>query len=490
MALDPSISLQAGANQKSFDLGGIFKTGMDLQRGQQDLALGEQKRQSNEITLRYQDPMAQTALQTAQQLAEAKKRELGTQTMWSNAFKAKGKRNNKTGGWDIPSDDEVMGHIIENAGVDAIDPTAMYSYLQSGSQARQSNEGAKQQGIRTASDLTEHVNKRSDALDTYARSQKDPIKVAEMAHAFHQANTEDAIRALGPEGARAANLAMTQRYGDMKDIIDPVTGQPDPKKWGETMQATAATNAAAKTITPQGEVSNKLAWEANYQNAASNYTTPEWRTGTPKTSKTIAAFAKGIYDRNLAAPGSLDGMTGKAIYDLHGSAIKADILPGATRTDLAVQAADIQGTISKYDSALSGQKDVASVLSTRIGSEAENLWQKYVEQKPTIGGRVNGAITEYNRRNPGRNLSMREGWPIVEDALRQDRASLKPGQAARQTAATSPSAANPTATPAAPAAVQGSPIGMLRKGNDGKKEVMLIKIKAGSDRDQSTWRIQ
>jgi hypothetical protein len=258
MALDPSIALAAGQNLKSFDLGGLMKTGLEIQQGRQALELGEQKRLSNEIALRFQEPTAQAALAKAQMEVEAERRKKMTQKAFSDAIRAKGTRDSKTGKWVPPSDEDLIGHIAENGGVDVIDPTAMYSYLTAGSTSRQTAEGAKQQTIKTAADLTDLVNKRADALDTYARLQQDPLKVAQMAGAFQAANHADAALALGPEGAQAADLAMQQRYGKMEGMIDPVTGKPDPLKLGQAVRATATSNATAKAINPQQAIANQF----------------------------------------------------------------------------------------------------------------------------------------------------------------------------------------------------------------------------------------
>ncbi len=393
MSLDPRIALEAGNNVPKLDPAGSMLAGANAQaqiiKNDYSPQLYQQKLDTGEL-----------ANDATRMVNDQAARELATKKRLAAIAAANSKVDKSTG--KITVDHNAIANQAASEGMDA---GTVFKYLQAGQERTA-------EGLKQGNDQNEAIDKVLDPTINILRVQTDPQKAVQAVQAAHKIAVDTLVKGgVDPQAAEQQVSARgQQKLGLTQPEIDPVTGQPDLIKAGQHLIEQAKAYGQA-TISPQQA-------EVNAQNNASNYTDPDFRSGTYGDNKRVTAFGDSLIAQNLAAKEDLVGLTGKQIYDRYGEAAKSNQPTGQQRIDASKAAGAVSAKQSVYSDALAQEHDLVDKFGTKAGSFTTQQWNKYIEQNPKAA-RAQAAIDQYNIDNPGANVSIADGWPSVFARLRQ-----------------------------------------------------------------------
>lgn len=185
MALNPNISLQAGANVPQFDPMGAAQKGLTLVDLMQTVQMRPEIQRQQLATARAGE-LQSIEETTGKRLANEKLRREEAARVILAQLTADHSRAGRDG--RIHVDRLTAARVAAQKG---LDPDILFNYMQS-------NEKTEQEGLKTVRDRNEQIQKRADAVNEMIAAQKDPVRAMDI---FRQ-GYEGAARVYGDEAAK------------------------------------------------------------------------------------------------------------------------------------------------------------------------------------------------------------------------------------------------------------------------------------------------
>ena len=305
MAIDPTISLNAGQPQTQLDPYGGAEKGMNLvnllQKAQYQPALYESTIRSNTASATGQELMNQQTVRD--QSARIRLAEIA-------------KENTKVGpDGTITPDWTAIGNQAASEGYD---PATVFSYLQNGNTTIQGQNTANQGKIKTASDQADYAGKVLDATNNLLRVQTDPQRASEIGSgAVHLLNN-----VLPPE---LATTYAKQYFNNPPQVTPPPAADAnpnDPATAGQQQQHQKDLATLGSHLITQAQVNSR---------AKAPSTEQGW--DDPSSTMSQQAQAQLLQARPDLPAATIGKLTYRQIQADAGlsNSITENIIPGATR---------------------------------------------------------------------------------------------------------------------------------------------------------------